>query len=161
MKKERRNSSLEKKEDFVQQEMLQLKRVTKVTKGGRRFHFTSLMLVKDNTNGMVGFSLASGNEVSTAIKKAVKKARKNLVSFSPIVARTVPHDIFFKFKSTRIMIKPAPVGNGIKAGSSLASIFKFIGIKDVTAKVIGSNNRLNVTTAGFLALKKMNWKKSV
>lgn len=155
MKRERKSNSLERKEDSIQQEMLQLKRVTKVTKGGRRFHFTSLMLVKDITNGMIGFSVASGNEVSTAIKKAVKKAKKNLVSFFPSTVRTVPHDVFLKFKSTRIMIKPAPAGNGIKAGGSLATIFRFLEIKDVTAKIIGSNNRLNVTTAGFLALSKM------
>ena|ERR1700735_2407442 len=153
MKNEDKKSSNFENKDIT---LLQLKRVTNVTKGGRRFHFTCLMLVKDSINDTIGFSLASGNEVSTAIKKAVKKAKKNMVKYFSSPVRTVPHDIFVKFKSTKIMIKPAPAGNGIKAGASLGKIFKYLGIKDVTAKIIGSNNKLNVTKAGFLALSKLS-----
>jgi len=161
MKKEKKTFlDNNKSEDFIQQEMLQLKRVTKVTKGGRRFHFSVLMLVKDDKKKAIGFACAKGNEVSSAIKKAVRKAKKNLVSYFPNETRTVPHDIFFKFKATKIMIKPAPLGNGIKAGSSLNTIFKFLEIKDVSAKIIGSNNKLNVVRASFLALDKLTGKRN-
>jgi small subunit ribosomal protein S5 len=158
MEKEKKTFSSSRSEDFIQQEMLQLKRVTKVTKGGRRFHFSVLMLVKDDKKKAIGFALGKGNEVSTAIRKAVKKARKNLVSFFPVETRTVPFDIFFKFKATKIMIKPAPLGNGIKAGNSLNIIFKFLEIKDVSAKIIGSNNKLNVVRGAFMALDKLSGK---
>ncbi len=162
MKKEKRAISESRSEDFIQQEMLQLKRVTKVTKGGRRFHFSALMLVKDEKRKAVGFACAKGNEVSSAMKKAVRRAKRKMVSYFPEGTRTIPHDIFLKFKSTRIMMKPAPLGNGIKVGSSLNAIFKFLEIKDVSAKIIGSNNRLNVVRGTFLALdnltgKKNNW----
>lgn len=160
MKKDKKVFFENKSEDFVQQEMLQLKRVTKVTKGGRRFHFSVLMLVKDDKKKAIGFASAKGNEVSSAIKKAVRKAKKKLVNYFPVNTRTIPHDIFLKFKSTKIMIKPAPLGNGIKAGSSLNIIFKFLEIKDVSAKIIGSNNRLNVVRGAFLALDKLTGKKN-
>jgi small subunit ribosomal protein S5 len=160
MKKDRKVFLDNKNEDFIQQEMLQLKRVTKVTKGGRRFHFSVLMLVKDDKKKAIGFAVAKGNEVSTAIKKAVRKAKKNLVTFFPAETRTVPYDILYKFKATKIMIKPAPLGNGIKAGSSLNTIFKFLEIKDVSAKIIGSNNKLNVVRGAFLALDKLTGKRN-
>ena len=160
MKKEKKAFLDHKSEDYIQQEMLELKRVTKVTKGGRRFSFSALMLVRDNRENSIGFAFAKGNEVSSAIRKAVQKARKNLINYFPEGTRTIPHDILFKFKATKIMIKPTPLGNGIKAGSSLNTIFKFLGIKDVSAKIIGSNNKLNVVRSTFLALDKLTGKKN-
>ncbi|CAJ0914563.1 1298_t:CDS:10 [Entrophospora sp. SA101] len=138
-----------------QKETLQTKRVVKVTKGGRRFSFTSLVLIKDEEKKGVAFARAGGKEVISALQKATRKAEKKLLNYFPTPSRTIPCDILVSYKATKLFLKPAPPGNGIKAGGILSKLFKYLEIKDVSIKIIGSRNKLNVIRAAFLALDKL------
>ncbi|MCE8163490.1 MAG: 30S ribosomal protein S5 [Candidatus Moeniiplasma glomeromycotorum] len=155
---------------FLQLErvILETKRITKVTAGGRRFSFASPGLIKDKNKKLVTFAYTKGKEVPTTFQKMFKKAQKSFAHFSgktptwqvfPSSLSTIPHDIQFNYKTITILIKPAPPGSGVRAGGVLRKLFKTIGIKDVSAKIIGSGSNLNVTRAAFLALSKINWNK--
>ncbi|KLL02220.1 MAG: 30S ribosomal protein S5 [Mycoplasmataceae bacterium RC_NB112A] len=149
--------------------ILETKRTSKTTAGGRRFSFASLGLVKDKNKGLVSFSYSKGKEVSTAFQKMLKKAHRNFAHFSKKIptsqvfipaSSTIPHNIEISYKTITLLIKPAPSGTGIRAGGVLRKIFKMIGFKDISAKIIGSGNNLNITRAAFLALSKINWNKN-
>ena len=142
----------------LEQEVLQVKRVTKVTKGGRQLRFTALVLVKGQKG--IAFGLARGTDVATAIRKAVNQASKKLVNYFTEVPRTIPYDFQHSFKATKINFRPAPVGSGIIAGGVINLIFKYLGIQDVSAKIIGSNNKLNVIRCTFQALDKITNRRS-
>jgi len=144
----------------IKSETLETKRVVKVTKGGRRFSFTSLVLIKDEEKKAVAFAHSGGKEVIIAFRKSSHKAQKKLITYFPSPRRTIPRDIVVSYKATKIFLKPTPSGSGIKAGGVLSRLFKFLEIKDVTAKIIGSRrNKLNVIRAAFLALDKLTGKK--
>lgn len=144
----------------LQRKILEIKRVTRVTGRGSRFGFTALVLLKNLEKNTISFAKAKGNEVRTAIQKAARKAEKKLVTYFPKPIRTISHDIKVKFKATKIFFKPAPVGAGVKAGSVLNDFFKFLNVKDVSAKIItGSKNKLNIIQAAFKALEKLTGKK--
>ena len=154
-KEERRTSR-----SHLQIETLETKRVVKVTKGGRRFSFTSLVLVKDENKKAVAFAHAGGKEVIIAIRKASREAQKKLTTYFSSPPRSIPRDILVSYKATKIFLKPAPPGSGIKAGGVLNKLFKFLEIKDVSSKIIGSRqNKLNVIRAAFMALDKLTGKK--
>lgn len=141
----------------ITREVIQIKRTTKVTKGGRQFHFAALVLVKEEKG--VGFGYVGGAiDVATAINGATDRAQKNLVTYFSEVPRTIPHDLEHSFEATTIKLYPAPVGSGIIAGGPVSSIFKYLGIQDVSAKIIGSTTPLNVVYCTFQALEKINWK---
>lgn len=150
-----RNRSNQKKDprESLEQEILQVKPVTRVTKGGRQRRFTVLILVKKDKS--IAFGLARGADVVTAIRKAVKQARKKLTNYFTEPPRTIPYDFRYSFKATEICFRPAPAGSGIIAGGAINLIFKYLGIKDVSAKIIGSNNKLNVVRCTFRALDKI------
>jgi small subunit ribosomal protein S5 len=147
----------------IKSETLETKRVVKVTKGGRRFSFTSLVLVKDEEKKSVAFACAGGKEVVLAFRKSLRKAQKKLITYFSTPVRTIPRDEEVKYKSVTIKLWPAPPGTGVKAGSVLNKLFKFLEIKDVSAKIIASRrarkNKLNVIRAAFLALDKLTGKK--
>lgn len=144
----------------IKSETLETKRVVKATKGGRRFSFTSLVLIKDEEKNAVAFANSGGKEVIVAFRKSFNKAQKKLITYFPSPARTIPRDIVVSYKATKIFLKPTPPGSGIKASGALSRLFKFLGIKDVSAKIIGSRrNKLNVIRAAFLALDKLTGKK--
>lgn len=144
----------------IKSEILENKRVVKVTKGGRRFSFTSLVLVKDEEKNSVAFAHSGGKEVMTAFRKSLRKAQKKSITYFPTSTRTIPRDIVVKYKATKLFLKPTPPGSGIKASETLSKLFKFLGIKDVTAKIIGSRrNKLNVVRAAFLALDELTGKR--
>jgi small subunit ribosomal protein S5 len=139
---------------------LEINRVVKVTKGGRRFSFTSLILIKDEDKKSVAFAYAGGKEVLTAIRKASKEAQKKLICYFPEKRRTIPKSITVKYKATKIFLKPSPEGNGVKAGGILNKLFKFLEIENISAKIIGSRrNKLNIMRAAFIALDKLTGKK--
>jgi small subunit ribosomal protein S5 len=141
-------------------EKLETKRPVTVTKGGRRFSFTTLVLVKDEEKKAVAFACASGKEVLSAFRKSVQKAQKKLLTYFPSPPRTIPRDIIINYKATTILMKSVPPGSGIKAGGVLSKLFKFLEIKDVSAKIIGSRrNKLNVIRAAFMSLDKLTGKK--
>lgn len=125
-------------------------RVTKVVKGGRRFRFNALVVV-GNRNGMVGFGLGKAKEVPDAIKKAVDDAFKNVIKVN-IKGTTIAHDIEYKYNASRILLKPASEGTGVIAGGPARPVIELAGIKDILTKSLGSSNPYNVVRATFDAL---------
>nr|WP_033774869.1 30S ribosomal protein S5 [Helicobacter pylori] len=140
------------REEF-QEVVVNIGRVTKVVKGGRRFRFNALVVV-GNKNGLVGFGLGKAKEVPDAIKKAVDDAFKNLIQVT-IKGTTIAHDIEHKYNASRILLKPASEGTGVIAGGSTRPIVELAGIKDILTKSLGSNNPYNVVRATFDALAKI------
>ncbi len=140
------------REDF-EEAIVNIGRVTKVVKGGRRFRFTALVVVGDR-NGTVGYGYGKAKEVPDAIKKAVDDAFKNLVTIH-LKGSTIAHDIEHKFNASRIILRPASEGTGAIAGGAARPVIELAGIKDVIAKSIGSNNPNNLVRATIQALTRI------
>jgi small subunit ribosomal protein S5 len=130
--------------------LVSIQRVTKVTKGGRTFSFSAIVVVGDE-NGIVGYGLGKANEVTTAISKGVEDAKKNLIKV-PIHKGTIPHEQFSKYGGARVFIKPASSGTGVKAGGAMRAVLESVGVSDVLAKSKGSSNPHNLVKATFQAL---------
>lgn len=130
--------------------LVAIKRVTKVTKGGRQFGFTALVVV-GSENGIVGYGLGKAKEVTTAIAKGVEAAKKNLVKV-PILNGTIPHEIEYKYSGAQIFMKPAAGGTGVKAGGAMRIVLESVGIRDVLGKSKGSSNPHNQVKATINAL---------
>ena len=137
------------KEEF-EEVIVNIGRVTKVVKGGRRFRFTALVVV-GNRNGLVGFGFGKSKEVPDAIKKAVDDAFKNIISVK-LNGSTITHDIEVKYNASKILLKPASEGTGVIAGGSVRPVLELAGIKDILTKSLGSNNSANVVRATLKAL---------
>ena len=137
------------REEF-EEVIVNIGRVTKVVKGGRRFRFTALIVV-GNRNGRVGFGFGKSKEVPDAIKKAVDDAFKNIIEVKR-KGSTIPHDIEVKFNASKILLKPASEGTGVIAGGSTRPVIELAGIKDILTKSLGSNNSANVVRATIKAL---------
>ena len=127
-----------------------VQRVVKVTKGGRTFGFSAIVVVGDEQS-IVGIGLGKSKDVSTAIAKAIESAKKNLVKIS-VINGTIPHEQFTKFGGAQIFMKPASHGTGIKAGGAMRSVIESAGIKDILAKSKGSSNPHNLVKATLKAL---------
>ena len=130
--------------------LVAINRVTKVTKGGRTFSFSAIVVVGDE-NGIVGSGLGKANEVTTAISKAVEDAKKNLIKV-PILKGTIPHEQYAKYGGASVFIKPASHGTGVKAGGAMRAVLESVGITDVLAKSKGSSNPHNLVKATMEAL---------
>lgn len=133
--------------------LVAINRVTKVTKGGRTFSFSAIVVV-GNENGIVGYGLGKAGEVTTAISKAVEEAKKNLIKV-PIIHNTIPHETTGKYGGARVLVKPASPGSGVKAGGSMRAVLESVGIQDVLAKSQGSSNPHNVVKATMVALTQL------
>ena len=127
-----------------------VQRVVKVTKGGRTFGFSAIVVVGDEKS-IVGIGLGKSKDVATAIQKGIESAKKNLVRI-PIYKGTIPHEQSCKFKGASILIKPASNGTGVKAGGAMRSVLESAGVKDVLAKSKGSSNPHNLVKATLKAL---------
>jgi len=127
-----------------------VQRVTKVTKGGRAFGFSAIVVVGDG-NGVVGHGLGKSKDVASAIAKAIEDAKKNLVRI-PILNGTVPHEQKGKFGGAKVFIKPASNGTGVIAGGAVRAVLESVGVHDVLSKSQGSSNPHNVVKASFDAL---------
>ena len=144
-----RTSDLELKDRLVS-----IQRVTKVTKGGRTFSFSAIVVV-GNEDGVVGYGLGKAQEVPEALRKATERARKNRVQI-PLVEGTLPYEVLGRFGAGRVMLKPASEGTGIIAGGAVRAVMEAVGVRDVLAKAIGTNNPHNVlraTMQGLISLR--------
>ena len=137
------------REEF-EEVMVDIGRVTKVVKGGRRFRFTALVVV-GNRNGLVGFGFGKAKEVPDAMRKAVDDAFKNIIEVKR-KGSTIPHDVEVKFNASRVLLRSASEGTGVIAGGSARPILELAGIKDILTKSLGSNNSANVVRATLKAL---------
>ena len=133
--------------------LVAINRTTKVTKGGRTFTFAAIVVV-GNENGIIGYGLGKANEVTTAIAKGVEAAKKNLIKV-PVHKGTIPHEQIAKFGGSRIILKPATPGTGVKAGGAMRAVLESVGITDVLAKSKGSSNPHNRVKATIAALGEM------
>ncbi len=133
------------------EEILSIRRVTKVVTGGKNLRFSVFVAVGDR-NGRVGVGKGKAREVPLAIQKAIEKARKNMIQV-PIIGTTIPHPVLAKFGAAKVLIKPAAEGTGVIAGSSVRKILELAGIKDVLAKILGSRNPITNAYATMEALK--------
>jgi small subunit ribosomal protein S5 len=133
--------------------LVAVQRVTKVTKGGRTFSFSAIVVV-GNEKGVVGYGLGKAKEVTDAITKGIDDAKKNLIKV-PILKGTIPHDQYGKFSGSRVYLKPAAPGTGVIAGGAMRAVLESVGVHDVLAKSQGSSNPHNVVKATIDALTKM------
>lgn len=136
-----------------EEEVLQIDRVTRVVKGGRRLRFRATVVVGNRT-GKVGIGIGKSTEVVGAIQKAIRKAKKDIVVV-PLKNGTIPHDIKFKFKAARILLMPASPGTGIIAGGAVRKIAELCGIKNLLSKMLGGSNRITNAQAMMMALAKL------
>ncbi|MBE0499321.1 MAG: 30S ribosomal protein S5 [Campylobacterales bacterium] len=139
--------------DEFEESIVNIGRVTKVVKGGRRFRFTALIVV-GNKKGQVGYGYGKAKEVPDAIKKAVDEAFKNITTVS-IKGTTIAHDIEEKYDASRVIMKPASEGTGLIAGGAMRPVLELAGFQDILTKSIGSNNPSTVVRATVNALARL------
>ena len=137
----------------LKEKLVNLARVAKVTKGGRTFSFSALVVVGDG-NGVVGYGLGKARDVSESIAKAVDDAKKNLVKV-PVIKGTIPHEQKGKYGAGKVLIKPAADGTGVIAGGAMRAVLEIAGVHNVLAKSQGSSNPHNVVKARIDALSKV------
>ncbi|MGD2169107.1 MAG: 30S ribosomal protein S5 [Chlamydiota bacterium] len=143
----------------LEEKVLHINRCAKVVKGGRKFSFSALILVGDG-EGHVGYGFAKANEVSDAIRKGSEAARKNIVSFE-MDKTTIPHEVEVSWDGARVLLKPAPEGTGVIAGSKVRAVLELAGVRDIVAKSLGSNNPINLVRATIEALLTLQNKKEI
>ncbi len=153
----KKKGGYKKEKSEYDQKLLDLARVTRVVKGGRRFSFRATMVI-GNRKGKVGVGVAKGKDVSEAIEKAVACAQKNLVEIKRKDA-SISFEVREKFGAARVLIKPAREGRGIVAGGAMRAVVELAGIKNITAKSLGTSNKINVAKATVKALTKLEGKK--
>ena len=146
----RRESAQDKEFD---QKIIDIARVTRVMKGGKRMRFRACVAIGDK-KGRVGIALGKGADVTSGITKAVNHAKKKLINV-PIVNETIPHDVRLKFKAAKLLLKPAPLGTGIIAGGVMRAILELAGVGNVVGKNLGTKNKVSIAKATIKALESL------
>jgi small subunit ribosomal protein S5 len=150
----RKNTEWERKQDGFEEEIVQVNRVSKKTKGGNKIGF-SVLTVVGNKNGKVGVGLGKAPDVSSAIKKGVSLGRKHAIEV-PIINGTIPFGFNIKLGAAKIMLKPAPPGSGVIAGGAVRSVVSLAGIKNISSKVLGTKNQASNVYATIEALRRLS-----
>ena len=150
MKSHRKNFKAKKE---FEESVIQIDRVTRVVKGGRRLRFRATVCVGDK-KGQVGVGIGKSNEVTGAIQKAVNAAKKTMIKV-PLFKGTIPHDHQVKFKSAMVLFKPAQAGTGIIAGGAVRTVLELAGVKNILTKSLGTTNKLSTSKATILALSEL------
>ena len=152
--------NFEPKKKLLEEKVISITRVTKVTKGGRHFRFAATMVVGDG-KGLVGIGTGKSMEVPEAIKKGIQAANKNLVKVDIVDGRTISHDQIGKCGRAKVLIKPAKEGTGIIAGGAVRAVLEIAGVKDIVSKSLGANTQVNVAKATLEALKSQRSKEHI
>jgi small subunit ribosomal protein S5 len=150
-KRDKRNRDNQDKDNDFVEHVVKIYRVTKVVKGGRRFSFSAIVVVGDG-KGRVGAAMGKATEVPSAIRKAIDRARANMVRV-PVVNTTIPHEITGRSDSASVLMKPASLGTGIVAGGPVRAVVEAAGYQNILTKSLGSNNATNVVWAAIEGLK--------
>ena len=148
----RKREPRERRPKLYDEEVINIGRVTKVTKGGRQLRFAATVVVGDR-KGKVGIGSGKAAEVPDAIKKAVAAATKNVQKVAIVNENTIPHEAVGRYGASKVMLKPASKGTGVKAGGPVRSVLELAGVKDILSKSLGSNNKVNIARATLEALK--------
>ncbi|MGA2967867.1 MAG: 30S ribosomal protein S5 [Candidatus Levyibacteriota bacterium] len=148
-----RQSDRQGSQDGFEEQIVQVSRVSKKTKGGNRIGFSVLMVVGDK-NGKVGIGLGKAGDVSSAIRKGVTLAKKHVINV-PIVNETIPFEFRIKLGAAKVLLKPAPKGSGVIAGGAVRSVVSLSGIKNISSKVLGTNNKASNVYATIEALERL------
>ena len=134
--------------------VIEVKSVVKVTQGGRQRRFSATVVVGDK-KGIVGIGIGKASEVPDAVKKAIQSANKNLIKINLIDNRTIAHEVVGKQGAAKVLIKPAPAGAGLIAGGAVRSVLELAGVKDISSKSLGARTKLNMAQATINALKSL------
>jgi small subunit ribosomal protein S5 len=151
MVNKRNHKEFVKKEEEFDQRIIDVARVTRVMAGGKRMKFRVCLAIGDK-KGSVGIGIAKGGDVTLGITKALNQAKKNMVKI-PFQNETILHPIQVKFKAAKVLLKPAKQGSGIKAGGPVRTLCELAGVPNVTAKILGSNTKINIVKAAMLAFR--------
>lgn len=152
-----RKKKMPKEKPEFDQQIVDLARVTRVTKGGKQLSFRATVLIGDH-NGRVGYGIEKGKDVQIAVEKAVNHAKKNLITI-PTTYGTIPHVTEAKFRAAKVLLRPAPQGSGVIAGGSVRAVLEIAGMQNISAKMLGkTSNKMNNIKATFAALQKFKVK---
>lgn len=139
--------------EFLEERIVEIKRVSKKTKGGNSIRFTALVVVGDKV-GKVGYGLGKALDVTSAISKALQRAKNRMIAVN-FYENTIPHEVVEKYKSSKVKLMPSPKGSGIIAGGAVREVLSVCGVKDVSAKILGSNSKQNVVICTIKALSRL------
>ena len=144
----------ENKEKLLEELVIEVKSVVKVTAGGRQRRFSATVVVGDR-KGLVGIGIGKASEVPDAVKKAIQAANKSLIKVNLIDGRTIAHEVVGKSGAAKVLIKPAPAGSGLISGGAVRAVLELAGVKDISSKSLGARTKLNMATATINALKSL------
>ena len=156
---ERKENAPKKLDDGIDKVLVEVNRITKVVKGGRKLRFSALVVAGDR-KGRVGIGTGKSAETAIAIEKATTAAKKNMVRIS-LDGTTIPHEIKGTFEKTKVLLMPAKEGKGVIAGGSVRTVVELAGIKDIVTKLYGSNNKVNCVKATMNGLKKLKTQEEI